>query len=317
MTDDLHHKLDRMRALLRELGRVVVAYGGGVDSVFVLKVAVDTLGADNVLAVTSQSASVPDADLQQARDLADSFGVEHLLINPGEFDNADYLANPTNRCYFCKSALYAEIEDIRCRRDFGAIVSGTNADDLGDYRPGLLAAKEHGVREPCVDADLAKQDIRVLSAELGLPTSDKPASPCLSSRVPYGEVITPEKMRMIDQAESFLREFMVSHQSGSRRAGVHHGQSPPVSIDCRVRHHGELARIEVPKEWIETLVKSENRTRIETALQTIGFRYICLDLRGFRSGSLNEAIGVPPPIANNDERKAGNERKEGKNTASV
>ncbi|MFH1419880.1 MAG: ATP-dependent sacrificial sulfur transferase LarE [Planctomycetota bacterium] len=310
MNDALHPKLDRMRNILRALGRVVVAYSGGVDSVFVLKVAVDTLGVRNVLAVTSRSPSVPDADLEQARTLADSFGVEHVLIDPGEFENSDYLANPTNRCYICKSALYAEIEDIRCRRDFDAIVSGTNADDLGDYRPGLRAAKEHGVREPCVEAGLTKHDIRVLSAEMGLPTSDKPASPCLSSRVPYGQAITPEKMRMIDQAETFLRNLMASlaqelatqkppaHRAGSCRAGVRREeQNPPtpgetcsVPVDCRVRHHGELARIEVPQEWIEILAKPENCSRIEAEFRTIGFRYVSLDLRGFRSGSLNEGV---------------------------
>lgn len=260
-----------MREILRSLERVAVAFSGGVDSAFVLKVAADTLGQENVLAVMGDSPSVPQRDRDEAQQIAATIGVELLLIDPGEFNNPVYLANPANRCYYCKDALFDRIQPLLAERGLRAVLSGTNADDLGDYRPGLQAAKQHAVREPCAEAGLTKADIRELSAALGLPTSDKPASPCLSSRVPYGEPITPEKLRMIDQAETFLREEL----------GI------PV---CRVRHHGTLARIEVPAERIEALSKPDARTRVMERFREIGFQYVALDLRGFRSGSLNEVI---------------------------
>lgn len=271
METALRGKLERMQEILRSLGRVAVAFSGGVDSVFVLRVAVDTLGPANVLAVTGKSPSLPAQDLDDARQAAEALGVEHLLLDPGEFENPEYLANPQNRCYFCKDALFARMEPLLAERDLRAIVSGTNADDLGDYRPGLSAAKEHSVREPCAETGLTKADIRALSAEMGLPTSDKPASPCLSSRVPYGEAITPEKLRMIERAEVFLREEM----------GI---------AECRVRYHDKLARIEVPADSIEALAGAEDRAKVDAAFREIGFQYVALDLRGFRSGSLNEVI---------------------------
>ena len=271
MDSDLDGKLERMREILRSLGRGAVAFSGGVDSAFVLKVAVDTLGPRNVLAVTGKTASVPERDLEDAVQLAESLGVEHLLIDPGEFENPDYLANPTNRCYYCKDALYGRMGPLVTERGLRAILSGTNADDSADYRPGLSAAKEHSVREPCAEAGLTKVDIRALSAKMGLPTSEKPASPCLSSRVPYGEAITPEKLKMIERAETFLREEL----------GI---------AECRVRHHGALARIEVPAEKITSLADPENRAKIDAALRGIGYLYVAIDLRGFRSGSMNEVI---------------------------
>jgi len=271
MALSLPDKLERMRAILRELGRVAVAYSGGVDSVFVLKVAVDTLGAENVLAVTGRSPSMPARDLDDARRLAAALGVRLVEIDPGEFEDPNYLSNPTDRCYHCKTALYRGIGGLLAEHRLAAVVSGTNADDLGDYRPGLAAAREQGVREPCAEVGLTKADIRALSAAFGLPTHDKPASPCLSSRLPYGEAITPEKLAMVDRAETFLREEL----------GV------PV---CRVRYHEAMARVEVPPEWIERLAAADVRARIDAAFQAIGYRYVALDLRGFRSGSLNEVI---------------------------
>ncbi|HVP10038.1 MAG TPA: ATP-dependent sacrificial sulfur transferase LarE [Phycisphaerae bacterium] len=276
----LQRKLDRLHENLRSMGRVAVAFSGGVDSAFILKVATDTLGASNVLAVTGVSPSVPAADLEEARSLAKSLGVEHMLVDPGEFEDANYLANPANRCYYCKTALYRRMRPLLAEYGLGAIVSGTNADDLGDYRPGLTAAKEQSVREPCAEAGLTKADIRALSAAMGLPTSEKPASPCLASRVPYGEAITPEKLNMIDRAETFLRKFL---------AGLSRQNVP---LACRVRYHDKLARIEVPPEWIELLTQPANRAKIDAAFREIGFQYVAIDLRGFRSGSMNEAISI-------------------------
>lgn len=266
----LDDRLEAMRAQLRTLGRVAVAFSGGVDSTFVLKVATDAVGPDNVIAVTGTSSSLASRELSEAKSLAASFGVRHLLIDPQEFEDPNYLANPTNRCYFCKSSLYTHLDNILREHQLSAALNGTNVDDLGDYRPGLDAAKEHGVLSPCVDAGLTKADIRELSAAMGLPTHDKPAAPCLSSRVQYGESITPEKLRMIERAENLL------HDMGFR--------------ECRVRHHDNLARIEVPADQIARLAEPDVRMKVEAAFREFGYSYVTLDLRGFRSGSLNEVI---------------------------
>lgn len=263
-------KFDTLMSHIRELKRVAVAFSGGVDSTFVLKVAVDALGAENVVAVTGTSDSLASRELTEAKALAESFGVRHVLIDPREFDDPNYLANPTNRCYYCKTALYDKMPGILAAHQLTATLNGTNVDDLGDYRPGLAAGKEHGVLSPCVDAGLTKQEIRELSAAMGLPTHDKPAAPCLSSRVQYGEAITTEKLQMIERAENLL------HDMGFR--------------ECRVRHHNNLARIEVPAHEITRLADAEIRATIDAAFREFGYAYVTLDLRGFRSGSLNEVI---------------------------
>lgn len=263
-------RLEKMRDILRSLRRVAVAFSGGVDSTFVLKVAVDTLGRENVVAVTGRSASIASGEFDEAVRLAADIGAEHVILETREFEDAKYLANPTNRCYYCKTELYTRMAPLLAERGIAVIANGTNADDLGDYRPGLAAAGEHGVRAPAAEAGLTKADIRAVSAEMGLPTHDKPAAPCLSSRVQYGEAITPEKLRMIERAEAMLREL------GFR--------------ECRVRHHDKLARIEVPAAEIARLASDEVRSRIDAALREIGYQYITVDLRGFRSGSMNEVI---------------------------
>ncbi|UCC29703.1 MAG: ATP-dependent sacrificial sulfur transferase LarE [Phycisphaerales bacterium] len=267
----LDEKYERMQQILRELESVAVAFSAGVDSTFVLKVAIDTLGPKNVVAVTGRSDSLARAEFEEACKLADAVGAEHVILDTDEFENPDYTANPADRCYHCKTALYTRLKGFIAERGIKASVSGNNADDLGDFRPGLQAADEHQVRSPVAEAGLTKGDVRELSKRLGLPTHDKPASPCLASRVPYGEEITPEKLHMIELAEAFLREEMDIRE-------------------CRVRHHGNLARIEVPPVFIKTLAEPENAARIERHFRSLGYTYVALDLRGFRSGSMNEVI---------------------------
>jgi len=273
-SDPLNDKLARMQEILRSLQRVAVAFSGGVDSTFVLKVAADTLGAENVLAVIACSDSLSPSELAEARNLAEWIGVELVLIETGEFGNPDYLSNPTRRCYFCKTAQYDGIAEAVADRGIHAIVNGINADDYEDWRPGIQAAREHNVRSPCAEAGMTKADIRELSKRFGLPTFDKPAMPCLSSRIPYGQPITPEKLRQIDEAERFLREL------GFR--------------ECRVRHHGDVARVELPADEIPRATTDPLRSRIDEALRAVGFPYVTIDLRGFRSGSLNEVLDLKP-----------------------
>lgn len=273
-TPTLDEKYERLRSILRGLERVAVAFSAGVDSTLVLKVAVDVLGSENVVAVTGRSDSLAQAEFEAARRLARQVGAEHVVIDTNEFANPDYVANPVNRCYFCKTTLYEHLDRFVQERGLRAVINGINVDDYDDFRPGIQAAHEHGVRCPAAEAGLTKSDIRALSLRLGLPTHDKPASPCLSSRIPYGEAVTPEKLRMIERAEAFL------HELGFRV--------------CRVRHHGDLARIEVPPEHVEMLTEAETRRRIDERFRALGYAYVTIDLRGFRSGSMNEVVTLGP-----------------------
>ncbi len=266
----IDEKLVRMREILRSLERVAVAFSAGVDSTFVLKVAIDTLGPENVVAVTGDSDSLARAEFEEASRLAREMGAEHVVIRTGEFENPDYLANPANRCYYCKTELYKRLEPFIAERGLRAVVNGINAEDYNDWRPGIQAAREHNVRAPCAEAGMTKQDIRILSNRLGLPTFDKPAMPCLASRVQYGEEITPEKLRQIERSEAFLRSLDFR--------------------ECRVRHHGNLARVELPAADLDRALSPETRASIDAALREFGYTYVTIDLRGFRSGSMNEVI---------------------------
>ena len=263
-------KLENMKEVLRSLERVAVAFSAGVDSTFLLKVAVDTLGSENVVAVTADSDSLARAEFDEAATLTADMGAEHVIIKTQEIDNPDYRSNPTNRCYYCKSELFAKLDGFIAERGLNAVVAGVNADDYDDWRPGIQAGREHDVRAPCAEAGMSKNDIRVLSEQMGLPTHDKPASPCLASRVQYGEEITPAKLEQIERAEAYLRSL------GFR--------------ECRVRHHHNLARIEVPPEEIGRICEAKTRAQIDATFREYGYAYVAVDLRGFRSGSMNEVI---------------------------
>jgi len=272
MTEQLRSKLDQLRAIFAPMRSVMVAFSGGVDSTFVLKVAHDTVG-ERVIALTTTSPTMPEEDRDTAIRMAAEIGARHLLIDSNELEIPGYAANPIDRCYLCKTNLFEVCEARATALGISEIVDGLNLDDLHDYRPGMKAADKRRVRHPLVEAELSKAEIRELSRSLGLRTWDRPASPCLSSRFPYGTEITPEGLYQVAEGEKLL------HALGFRVA--------------RVRYHGEVARIELERDQIARVFEPEIRDKLERELKQIGFRFVTIDLKGFRSGSLNEGIVTP------------------------
>ncbi|HET6573500.1 MAG TPA: ATP-dependent sacrificial sulfur transferase LarE [Fimbriiglobus sp.] len=272
LSPDLLARRDRLLAVLRGLPGAAVAFSGGVDSAVVAAAARLALG-DRAVAVTADSPSVARSELADAKRLAERIGIRHVVVRTEEFDNPDYLKNDGTRCYHCKTELYATIDRLLPELGVPVICSGANLDDQGDYRPGLVAASEHRVRHPLQEAGFTKADVRAVAKSWGLPAWDKPASPCLSSRLAPGLAVTPERTRRVEEAEAVLRSF------GLR--------------DCRVRYHeGDLARIEVPADEVARLAAEPVRGELARRLKAIGFKFVALDLEGFRSGSLNELIAL-------------------------
>jgi uncharacterized protein len=265
----MHAKLEQLRQTFRDLDSVVVAYSGGLDSAFVLAVANQVLGA-KALGVTAHSPSVPERERVDAERIARDLGANHRVIESREMHDPRYAANPENRCFYCKSELYTLTDRVRQELGFAYVVNGTNVDDLGDYRPGLEAAKNAGVRSPLVEVGLTKSETRELAKELGLEFWDKPAAACLSSRIPYGTSVTPERLKQIETLEDAL------HALGLRQV--------------RVRYHQDLARIEVAKNELEAAFAQ--RDAIVKAGKASGFTYVSLDLAGYRTGSLNAALKI-------------------------
>lgn len=254
-------------------GRVAIGYSGGVDSAYLAVVARRVLGAENALAIIGRSASYPAEQWATARQVAESFGIEVLELDTDELNDPRYAANPSNRCFFCKTELWSKLVPLAHERGFTTVVDGTNADDLGDYRPGSQAAREHAVASPLADLGFTKAEIRERSRALGIPTWSQPSSPCLSSRLPYGTSVTPQRLGQVEQAERALRALGITD-------------------DLRVRYHDDLARVELSRAALAVWLEPANLAELRNAVQSAGFARVALDLRGFRSGSLNVLHGV-------------------------
>ncbi len=265
----LNRKLEQLRVLFAEMDRALIAYSGGIDSTLVAKVAWDELG-DRALAVTAVSPSLLPEDLEEACIQAQDIGIAHELVETHELENPNYAANPTNRCYFCKSELHDTLKPLALERGYPYVVDGVNADDLTDYRPGIQAAKERGARSPLAEVGISKLEVREIAKYLGLSCWDKPAQPCLSSRFPYGETITVAKLQRVGRAEAYLRKLGLK--------------------TLRVRSEGDTARIELPPEQIKEFILTTDLSQLVAQFQSFGFLYVTLDLEGFRSGKLNQVL---------------------------
>ncbi|GAB2540288.1 ATP-dependent sacrificial sulfur transferase LarE [Gracilibacillus alcaliphilus] len=264
----IEQKQQSLISILQDMKKVVVAFSGGVDSTYLLKVAVEALGTDHVLAVTADSETYPTSELEEAKRLAEHIGARHLVIETSELAIPGYTENDKNRCYFCKNSLFDHLVPIMNEKGFENIVYGVIADDMSEYRPGMRAAKEQGVRGPLQEADLYKEEIRELSKRLGLPTWDKPSFACLSSRIAYGETITKAKLTKVEKSEAFLKTVGVRQ--------------------VRVRTHDNIARIEVEPQDMDLILR--NHTRITEKLQSYGYQFVTMDLVGYKSGSMNREL---------------------------
>ncbi len=274
---NLKEKYNSLQKILKKLDKVIVAYSGGVDSTFLLKAAVETLGVERVRACIAEGPSLPKEQYLQAVETAKNMGVEVETVKPNELADAAFAANKADRCFICKSHLYKMLAEIAKKQKFGCVICGCNFDDKNDFRPGNRAGEIFGVRSPLMEAGLTKDDIRKLSRQMGLPTADIPASPCLASRIAYGLEITEEKLKQVEAAEEVIRKFGL--------------------VEFRVRHHDTIARIEVKQGDFEKVLA--NRSQIVEKLQGLGFKYVTIDLQGFRSGSMNEIL------TEKEKRKAG------------
>ncbi len=272
-SDVLAARAARLREILSGYQSVLIAFSGGVDSAYLAIAAAEALG-DRALAVTADSPSYPDTHRQLALSIARDFGFSHEVIHTAELERPEYRANPANRCYYCKDELYSRLATVARERGIAVVVDGNNADDRGDYRPGRQAAREHGVRSPLDEADLAKDDIRELARAAGLASWDEPASACLSSRIPYGQEVTNDALRQIERAEAVLREL------GFRI--------------FRVRHHDTTARLEIARAEMPRALEPDVNARLLASLKALGYQYVSLDLQGYRLGSLNEALRLRP-----------------------
>lgn len=268
--DDLQQKMAKLQAYLKELGSVAVAFSSGVDSTFMLAVAANILPADKVIAITAASASFPQRELNEAKKFCAAHNIKHIVFNSEELNIDGFKHNPKNRCYLCKHELFTKIKELAAENNIAYVIEGSNMDDNGDYRPGLQAVAELGIKSPLRHAELTKQNIRDLSKEMHLPTWNKQSFACLASRFVYGELISEEKLAMVDKAEQLLIDL------GFKQV--------------RVRIHGKIARIEILPEEFEKIIEPDTREKIYTAFSEYGFSYTALDLRGYRTGSMNETI---------------------------
>ena len=265
----LREKEDRLMALLKEMGSAIIAYSGGTDSAYLAWAAAQALG-DKALAVTADSASIPESHKRAAEDFVRQFGIRHEYIQTHEFENPDYVKNDPNRCFHCKDELFTRLDQVARERGGARIVYGVNVDDLGDYRPGQNAARQHRVNAPLVDAGLTKAEIRELSRQAGLPTWDRPASACLSSRIPYGTPVTIQNVKTVEAGEEEIRAL------GFRQ--------------FRVRFHGELVRLEIAPDELPRALDAEMARRFTAIFKKLGFKYVTLDLEGYRQGAMNEVL---------------------------